>query len=681
VEQTHINTFLKEVAVGFRTAKSYPPGHPVMDKTVDTIMEQLSILNTELSEFSMFFLEQTIIFQDKKIDVQKIPALLAMLEALRKTEIDSLTFCGNVTSQDIKNLLEVLSTPKMKMKEYGDAQTMISSKGTSSIKINAVQFGVQTSGTVTVAGSDQKSAQAKEEIMGALKNLKTFVDKGLSAEEMGEKFSEIAEDIEQEPDDSRKAYSQSVAEILQMIPPDQRMQVFQNMDMQPFMMQLITGAQSDALTQLIMGWVKNNKESNIHHLLGTVDEAKLARMIPALKKSMPNIYEHLAHAGVRLLLSDKLAAVVTEDDLKMSIEPYFAMLESNNVATRENALRSLIILGNRFIDQGSYDIAKNIINRLSIALDQEPIIEAIERIFDEISLLYQVCRKHHQKDFCSKMLEPFNAILSKERMTIAFKKRIIEFLGETGHPVGLSMLFSMVWESGIFPEVRASIVKFGAAAVNQAIITLRDVEDYNIRMRLVDIMKNVGEKSSAILLKNLAAPEWYLRRNILTILQDVGTPEIVTQLEPLLNDEDHRVRLELVKTFTKLEHTEGLLKALHDTSTEVTAEALKGLKKKLSAERFVELLPRFKNTGDAVYIEVLGIIEDKTLFEAADWIRDLLLSLQERKDSVARDIKELGLATLIKLKPHNLHSLLESLSVSEDRILAKLAKRALDRTQ
>lgn len=652
-----------------------------MDKTVDTIMEQLSILNSELSEFSMFFLEQTIIFQDMKIDVQKNPALTALLEALRKIEVDSLTFSGSVSTHDIRNLLEVLSTPKMKLKEYGDAQTMLDAKGTKSIKINAVQFGVQTSGTVTVAGPDEKAARAKEEILGALKNLKTFVDKGFSAEEMQEKFTEVAEDIEQAPEESKKAYSQSIAEILQMIPPDQRMQVFQNMDMQPFMLQLITGANSDFLTQLVLEWVKNNKESNIHHLLGTVDENKLARMIPALKQSMPNIYEHLAHAGVRLLLSDKLAAVVTEDDLRMSIEPYFAMLESNNITTRENALRSLIILGNRFIDQGSYDIAKNIIMRLSIALDQEPIIEAIERSFDEIVLLYQVCRKHHQKEFCAKLLEPFNAILSKERMSIAFKKRIIEFFGETGHPLGLSMLFSMVWESGIFPEVRLAIVKFGAAAVNQAIVTLRDVEDYNIRMRLVDIMKNVGEKSIVILLKNIAAPEWFLRRNILTILQDVGTPEIVTQLEPLLNDEDHRVRLELIKTFTKLEHTEGLLKALHDSSTEVTAEALKGLKKKLSAEQFVELLPRFKNTGDAVYIEVLGIIEDKTLFEAADWIHELLMSMQERKDSIARDIKELGLATLIKLKPQNLQSILENLSSAEDKILAKLARRALDRIQ
>ncbi len=681
MDQSRVNDFLKEIAVGFRTAKSYPPGHPAMDKTVNTIIEQLSIIRSELREFSMFFLEQTIIFEDMKIDVQKNPALIIMLEALRKIEVDSLTFGEMVSAQDIKNLLEVLITPKMRMKSYGDAQIMLNTKGTSSIKINAVQFGVQTSGTVTVGGAEDKGMRTKEEILGALRTLKNFVDKGLSPHEIQEQFSTVTEDIEQAPEDSKKLYSQSVAKIIQMIPAEQRLQLFQNVNMQPFMMQFLSGANSDFLSQLVLNWVENNKETNIQNLLSSVDENKLARMIPTLKEQMPNIYEHLARAGVRLLLSDKLASVVTEDDLKMSIEPYFAMLDSNNVATRENALRSLLILGNRFIDQGSFDIGKNIVARVSLALEQEPVLEAIEQTFDEITRLYMVCRKHHQKDFCAKLLEPFNAILAKDPMSVAFKKKIIKFLGDAGHPLGLSMLFSMVWESGIFPEVRSAIVKFGAAAVNQAIVTLRDVEDYNIRMRFVDIMKNVGEKSITILLKNLAAPEWFLRRNILTILQDVGTPDIVLQLEPMLNDKDERVRYELVKTFIKLDYTEGLLKSLHDSSNEVTAEALKGLRTKLSAERFVELLPRFKDTGDAVYIEVLHIIENKTMFEAAGWIRDLLISLQARNDSVARDIKELGLATLIKIKPQNLRSILQVLSNVEDRTLAKLAKRALEREQ
>ncbi len=651
-----------------------------MDKVVDKLQEQLSIVYSQISDFSMFFLEQTVIFQDIKIDVQKNPAVLTMLDALRKIEVDSLSFASGVTAQDLRNLLELMATPKMKIKQYGDAATMLDTKGTRLIKINAVKFGVQTSGTVQVAGVDKESVKTKEDILGALHNLKTFVEKGLPVSEMQKDLGKVVDHIEETPEESRKTYSKTVAEILQMMPPEQRLKLFQNMDMQPFLLNLLSGANDDFLLSVITDWVDRNKETNIHKLLRAMDEDKLSRMVPALKNKMPKIFEHLAYTGVKLLLSDKLASVVTEDDLRMTVEPYFAMLDSENVTTRETALRSLAVLANRFVVQGSYDIAKTIIARISTGLEREPIVESIEQVFNDLSLLYHVCREHRQKDFCTRLLEPFNTILSKEAISSSFKTEIIHFLGETGHPLGLSLLFSMVWESGIYPEVRTAIVKFGAAAVNQAIITLRDVEDYNIRMRLVDIMKNIGEKSTTILLKNLGAPEWYLRRNILTILSDIGTPAITVQLEPLLADDDYRVRLELVKTFTRLEYTEGLLKALHDASVEVQAEALRGLKKKLASEEFVRLLPRFKDTGDEVYIEVLKIIEDKTLFEAAGWIKEILLSLQERNDSAARSLKELGIATLLKMRSHDLISTLNELAQAEDRYLKKLASKALEKT-
>lgn len=679
MEQSIVNDFLKEIAVSFRTAKSYPPGHPVMDKVIGKLKEQLAIIYKENSEFSMFFLEQTIIFQDMKIDVQKNPAIIAMLESLRRIEIDSLTFESGVTSQDLKNLLEVMTTPRMKVKQYGDIATMLDTKGTRLIKINAVKFGVQTSGTVQVVGVDQKSVRTKEDILGALSNLKNFVEKGLAVSETQTKLSKVVDEIETTPEESRQAYSKNVADILQLIPPEQRLKLFQNMDMQPFLLKLLSGAQNDLLVNVITDWVERNKEANIHKLLRAMDEEKLARIVPALKETMPSIFEHLAYAGVKLLLSDKLASVVTEDDLRMTVEPYFAMLDSENVMTRETALRSLAVLANRFVAQGSYDVGKTIILRVSAGLEQEPVVEVIERVFDDVVLLYQVCREHHQKDFCTKILEPFNTILSREAISPAFKVKLIHFLGETAHPLSLSLLFSMVWESGIYPEVRTAIVKFGAAAVNQAIVTLRDVEDYNIRMRLVDIMKNVGEKSITVLLKNLGAREWYLRRNILTILSEIGTPLITEQLEPLLEDEDYRVRLELVKTFTRLEYTEGLVKALQDMSVEVQAEALRGLKKKLTSEEFVRLLPRFKDTGDEVYIEILKIIEDKTLFEAGPWIKDTLLSLQERNDSVARSLKELGIATLMKMRPQDLRATLEELARAEDRFLKRLALKALEK--
>nr|MQY77980.1 hypothetical protein [Bacteroidota bacterium] len=125
MEQTQVMDFAKEIAVGFKAAKSYPPGHPVMEKYVNNTMAQLIKIYNELPEFSMYFFEKTIIFQDLRIDVVKNPAVLSLLETLRKNEINSLTFNVGIQVEDIKNLYEVLSTPKLKMKQYGDAATML----------------------------------------------------------------------------------------------------------------------------------------------------------------------------------------------------------------------------------------------------------------------------------------------------------------------------------------------------------------------------------------------------------------------------------------------------------------------------------------------------------------------------------------------------------------------------
>jgi len=363
----------------------------------------------------------------------------------------------------------------------------------------------------------------------------------------------------------------------------------------------------------------------------------------------------------------------------MSIKPYFAMLDSQNANIREEALKSLMALANRFIVQGSYDMAKDIVLRVHYAIDQESVNEVIDRLIDDLLRLITTSKEHGHEEFCGQLIQPFNTILSREGLTQEFKKKIIKLLSETGNPSVLPTLFSFLWESGIYPDVRAAIIKFGKDAVDQALITLKEVEDYNIRMRLVDILQNIGDEAIELLLKHLDTPEWYLRRNILTVFGAVGKKDIVDRLKPLLLDDDYRVRLELTKTFANLDYTEGLLKALEDSSFEVKAEALRGLKKKISAEKLVEFLPSFKETGDEIYIEVLKIIDDKKIFDAAQWVADILISLESRNDTVARDIKELGITTLAKLQTPDIKRILEDIKLSKDRILSNLATAALKR--
>jgi HEAT repeat protein len=198
-------------------------------------------------------------------------------------------------------------------------------------------------------------------------------------------------------------------------------------------------------------------------------------------------------------------------------------------------------------------------------------------------------------------------------------------------------------------------------------------------MKLIDIIKNIGEYGIKALVDNLGISEWYLRRNIILILGEIGDKSVIDHMVPLLEDKEDRVRLELVKAFTKLEYEKGLIKALNDPSVEVKAEALRGLRKKISVEIVEKLIPLFKRKGDAIHIELLKIIAEKKVTKAAESIAEFLQSLELRTDSTAQSLKELGVTTLYKLDVDNIKILLKDLTFSKDKMLANLAGAALKR--
>ncbi|MEO0141793.1 MAG: hypothetical protein ABIL15_00355, partial [candidate division WOR-3 bacterium] len=122
-------------------------------------------------------------------------------------------------------------------------------------------------------------------------------------------------------------------------------------------------------------------------------------------------------------------------------------------------------------------------------------------------------------------------------------------------------------------------------------------------------------------------------------------------------------------------------KALTDKSMEVKTEALKGLKKTISREKIIELLPLLKEKNDNLHIELLRIIGEKKVNESAPEIGNFLLSLAGRDDSQAQTIKELGIATLLKLDIPEVKEILENLTTSKDKYIVSLAREALKRWQ
>lgn len=674
MEQTQVMDFAKEIAVGFKAAKSYPPGHPVMEKYVNNTMAQLIKIYNELPEFSMYFFEKTIIFQDLRIDVVKNPAVLSLLETLRKNEINSLTFNVGIQVEDIKNLYEVLSTPKLKMKQYGDAATMLRSKGTEKIKINAVKFGVQTGTTVT---TKIESENGYTGILESIKKLEDLVGKGISMLDMKNKLETVTKDIEEIPKDAWQPYSESVAKILENLPSEHRIEILQGIELKPFVLKLFSNLSDETLVKLIVTMTEHQKKGEVKNVLNVLGKDKFSNIMPTLKEKIPDLYEYLAQIG--LLLSEKMSSTISKDDLRISIRPYYNMLDSQNARIREEGLRSLITLADRFTGQKNYELVKEIVSRISLAIAQESVNEVVFNLIDNLIRLYQTSKAHNQDKLCLSILEPFRKIVGRGELSQTDKKKIIKFFSDTGNPVVLPMLFSFLWESGIYPDVRSAIVKFSKDAATEALLTLKDAEDYSLRMKLIDIIKNIGEDGIKALVDNLGISEWYLRRNIILILGEIGDKSVIDHMVPLLEDKEDRVRLELVKAFTKLEYENGLIKALNDPSVEVKAEALRGLRKKISVEIVEKLIPLFKRKGDAIHIELLKIIAEKKVTKAAESIAEFLQSLELRTDSTAQSLKELGVTTLYKLDVDNIKILLKDLTFSKDKMLANLAGAALKR--
>ena len=666
----------KEMAIGYKTAKSYPPSHPVMDKVVKSTRAQLARVYAEVPEFSMYFLEKTVIFQDLRIDVSKNLAMLALLEALRKNDINSLTFEAGVSENDIRNLYEVIGSSKLKIREFGDAPTMLSAKGTANIKINAVKFGIQTSTATQVAQEYTEEAKEHDIVMESIfRNLKEIVKKGLSVIETKTKFVEALTRIEKEPQESWQAYSQDMAQVVEQMPLDHRTALLKDIEFKPFVLKMLSNLSEETLVNLIFTQVSADKGDELKKVINVIDEEKFSNIMPDLKEKVPEIYEYLARLG--LMLSERVSSTVAKDDLRIAMKPYYSMLDSDNAPLRAEGLKSLINLADRFIQKNDFELAEEIIFRIATAMEHESVGEVIGRSVDDLARLYQSCKKNNKQNFCSTLLDPFSKVLGHGGLSLDFQRRIIKFLSETGNSIVLPMLFSFLWETGIYPEVREAITKFGKDAVNEALLTLKEAEDADLRRKLVDIMRNIGHEGIDVLVKNLDVNEWFLRRNIVAVLGDIGDKSVIDNLIVVLQDKDDRVRLELTKTFVKLEHTEGLLQALTDPSTEVKTEALKGLRDKIDKEKIVELIPMLKQKGDDLHLELLRMIGEKKINEAVDTLVEFLQIMEARKDIKANELKELAIAVLLKLNPENIKIVLENFVDSRNKQLAQFAKTAL----
>jgi hypothetical protein len=121
------------------------------------------------------------------------------------------------------------------------------------------------------------------------------------------------------------------------------------------------------------------------------------------------------------------------------------------------------------------------------------------------------------------------------------------------------------------------VVRFGAAIAPVLIDALGKEEDRNRRGRLVKALKTIGEPAFPALLETLRSPVWFVVRNALNVLGDVGTPALVEPVGRALEHGEPRVRRAAARALSRIGGPEAerlLLGAVRDRDAETQAEVL-----------------------------------------------------------------------------------------------------------
>jgi HEAT repeat protein len=145
---------------------------------------------------------------------------------------------------------------------------------------------------------------------------------------------------------------------------------------------------------------------------------------------------------------------------------------------------------------------------------------------------------------------------------------------------------------------------------------LGDENDRARRGRMVEAVRSMGPASLPALLEALASPTWYLVRNALTLLPDLGDAGCMPAVLPLLRHPEPRVRRTAVRALWKLggpgaePHLLALMKAVDAETMQEILFALGQLRSEAGLPQVMELA-RDKRVVESIRIqalETLGII-------------------------------------------------------------------------
>lgn len=338
-------------------------------------------------------------------------------------------------------------------------------------------------------------------------------------------------------------------------------------------------------------------------------------------------------------LRDLLGAGKHEEFVQL-IERYGTGLFADSAELRRKVTEVFIRVLAMATSPGLSAQAETAIQRLMLMhFLKEPDKELQQRASDSVSLLVGYWMRDGRAERACRALNNLNSGVAASQLpwkNQAYEALLSQIAADHVPAIVPSLYAGDV--DGVTNEVYPILTLLGAPAAAQLIDELAKEEDRSHRGRLVRAVKAIGRPALIPLRLAMQSTVWYLVRNALNLLGDLGGVELIDEVIAALHHRDGRVRRAAARALSKIggERAEAeLLKALNEEDTELQTEVLFCLAN-MKAENAIPViaeLTRSKRLGERA-VETLGqIASPRAIAPLEELIRRKgLLSANETND-------------------------------------------------
>lgn len=241
-------------------------------------------------------------------------------------------------------------------------------------------------------------------------------------------------------------------------------------------------------------------------------------------------------------LKDKLKASIDLADMKSLMESFYVSLDSDSNEVRANALSNIWNLIEQLFKGEKIPVVRRITDRLMEYAKNEKDKDMYIKYVDVLTRVAQSSAVIGYDFLVSSVVSFF----AGEVNNTAKAKVIIPSLAELKTKEAINVLLSLLWEEDLREIVVEKVDEFGEESIPYLMDLLKDSEDKSVRFSLLKIIQSIGSGALDVVKQYLRDKRWYVRRNAILILGNIGNEEILDDIYALKDDHE-KVQVEIIR--------------------------------------------------------------------------------------------------------------------------------------